>query len=61
MILRGLMGDSDPIVLWVNITSLPPYLWKDEEFNRITIELGGYFIEADHRFWEHIDLTILRI
>jgi hypothetical protein len=25
------------------------------------MELGGYFIEADPRCWEHIDFTILRI
>jgi hypothetical protein len=31
------------------------------EFCRIAFELGGYFIEADPRSWEHIDLTILRI
>jgi Domain of unknown function (DUF4283) len=51
----------DPMILWVNITGLPPHVWKEEVFNRIALKLGGYFIEEDPRSWEHIDFTILRI
>jgi Domain of unknown function (DUF4283) len=54
-------GGSDLVVLWVNITDLLPHVWKEEEFNRIAMELGGYFIEVDPYSWEHIDINILRI
>jgi Domain of unknown function (DUF4283) len=54
-------GGMDPVILWVNITELPPHLWKEKVFNRIALELGGYFLEADPRSWKHIDFTIMRI
>jgi Domain of unknown function (DUF4283) len=52
---------SDLVFLWINITGLPSDLWKDEEFNHIALELGGFLVDVDPRSWEYIDLTILRM
>jgi hypothetical protein len=54
-------GGSDPVILWINITGIPPDLWKKEEFRRIAMELESFFVDVDSRSWEHIDLTILRL
>jgi Domain of unknown function (DUF4283) len=54
-------GGSDPPLIWINITGLPSHLWNEKEFKRIGLELGGFFVEADSRSWEHVDLSILRI
>jgi Domain of unknown function (DUF4283) len=58
---RKFVGGSDPVHIWVNITGLPPDLWKEEEFKRIASDHGGSLIDVDPRFWDHVDLTILRI
>jgi Domain of unknown function (DUF4283) len=54
-------GGSDPVILWINITGIPPDLWEKEEFRRIAMELESFFVDVDSRSWEHIDLTILRL
>jgi Domain of unknown function (DUF4283) len=58
---RKFDGGSDLVILWINITGLPPDLWKEEEYRRIVTELGDFYVDVDPRSWEHIDLTILRI
>jgi hypothetical protein len=58
---RKFDGDSDLVIIWVNIIGMSPDLWKEEEFRHIVTELEGFYVDVDPRFWEHIDLTILRI
>jgi hypothetical protein len=58
---RKFDGDSDLVIIWVNIIGMSPDLWKEEEFRHIVTELEGFYVDVDPQFWEHIDLTILRI
>jgi hypothetical protein len=44
---RKFDGGTDPIILWINITGLPPDLWKDNEFHHIISKLGGYYVDVD--------------
>jgi hypothetical protein len=40
--------DGDQIrFFWVNITGLPPDLWKEKEFKRIAYDLEGFFVHVD--------------
>jgi hypothetical protein len=35
-------GGSDSVMICINITSLSPHLWKEEEFRRLALKLGVF-------------------
>jgi Domain of unknown function (DUF4283) len=42
-------GGTNSILVWINITGLPPHLWKEDKFRRLALELGGLYLKANTR------------